>query len=91
MKIRVENVAADVTDEELRMLFECFGNVASVERSGPGGTAVVEMPDREAAKEAVGGLDGQNLKGRELSVSDSRSQGGGPNRFRKPIRRRRRR
>ena len=92
MKIYVSNLAVDITDEEIRMLFECFGQVASVEMRRSPGSALVDMPDKTAAREAITGLHGQSLRGYELMVSEAKKRTGGNSRHRgrRPHRRRRR-
>lgn len=93
MKIFVSNLAADITEEELRMLFECFGQVASLELERSQGRALLEMPDKAAAREAVAGLQGQNLKGNDLVINDTTKRPGGnqAQRNKRPRRRTRRR
>ena len=85
MKILADNLSADTTEEDLRMLFECFGKVASVQMRRQG-SAMVAMPSNTSAKEAIAGLHGQNLKGFDLSVTEmierSRQKRGGRRRRR---------
>ncbi len=89
MKIRVDNVANDVTDADLRMLFELFGKVQSMQLNDRQNWAIVEMPSKSAGKEAIENLNGQNLKGIDLSVSEMSDRG--PRRISKPRRRLKRR
>ena len=93
MKIQVGNLATDVAEAELRMLFECFGQVAAVEMRRIPGNAVVDMPDKSAGREAIEGLDSQEVKGRNLSVSEllKRPPGNRPAGGKRPRGRRRRR
>jgi len=92
MKIQVSNLVTGITDEDLRMLFECFGEVASVEMGGTPGRALIEMLDKKAAKEAIAGLNGQNLKGSDLAVGEgSKRPANNFRRGKKPHRRGRRR
>ena len=93
MKIYVSNLATDISDSELRTLFECFGQVASVAMGRVPGEALVDMPDKTAAKEAIEGLHGQTLRGYDLAVNEAkkRPEGKQSQRNRKPQRRRRRR
>ena len=70
MKIQVGKLATDVSEQELRMLFECFGQVAAVEMSRIPGNALVDMPDKSAGRDAIEGLDSQEVKGRSLSVAE---------------------
>lgn len=93
MKIQVSNLAADVTEAELRMLFDCFGQVASVEMRRTPGNALVDMPDKGAARDAIEGLNAQDLKGSSLSVREMQKhpQGSRPPGGKRPRGRRRRR
>ena len=93
MKINVSNLATDLTDAEIRQLFECFGQVASVQMARIPGEARVDMPDKALAREAIAGLHGQTLRGRDLVVSEMQKQSAGKQgqRNRRPQRRRRRR
>ena len=58
MKIRVDNLAADSTEDDLRMLFELFGAVAAVTVDQRRRWAQIDMPSKSAAKEAIDGLNG---------------------------------
>ena len=78
MNIYVGNLAREVTEDELREAFEAFGEVASAKIitdriSGESrGFGFVEMTDDEKGKEAMSGLDGTDLKGREIKVNEAR-------------------
>jgi RNA recognition motif-containing protein len=84
MNMYVSNLGFQVTDEELRSLFDKFGEVTSVkvimdrETGRSRGFAFVEMADK-AGEEAMKELDGKNLDGRAISVTKARpkSDGGG--------------
>ena len=84
MNIYVGNLSPEVTEEELREIFEAFGQVASVNiikdrYSGhPRGFGFVEMPAITEAQAAISGLNGKELRGRGLSVNEAhpRSEGG---------------
>jgi cold-inducible RNA-binding protein len=76
MKIRLGNLSSDTTVEDLRMLLECFGQVADVRLDRFPGQATAEMPNKTTAREAIEGLDGQNLKGRDLEVSEMQERTG---------------
>ncbi len=93
MKISVDNLATDITEEELRTLFECFGKVLAVKVEEKQGTALVDMPSTGAALEAIEGLDGQTLRGSDLNVRESTEKDAGrpPARRPRPQRRRSRR
>lgn len=78
MDIYVGNLSYDVTEKDLRQAFEVFGQVESVklikdELSGRSkGFAFVAMPDKKSAQSAIDGLNGKELKGRAVKVSESR-------------------
>jgi len=78
MNIYVGNLSRDVTEEDLRQAFEAFGQVATItiikdKFSGESrGFGFVEMPAKEEAQSAIAGLNGKDLKGRNLSVNEAR-------------------
>jgi cold-inducible RNA-binding protein len=80
MNIYVGNLSRDVTEEDLRQIFESFGQIASIniikdKFSGQSrGFGFVEMPGRAEAQAAITGLNGKELKGRTLSVNEARPQ-----------------
>ena len=73
MNIYVGNLSYDVTDQELKEAFEAFGPVASVRivtdkfTGKSKGFGFVEMEENGEA--AIEGLDGKDLKGRNLKVN----------------------
>ncbi|MDR2338442.1 MAG: RNA-binding protein [Deltaproteobacteria bacterium] len=79
MKLYVGNLAYEVTEDELRSAFAEFGEVESVKLitdnySGRSkGFGFVELND-DNATQAIGALDGIELKGRAIKVSESRPQ-----------------
>jgi RNA recognition motif-containing protein len=87
MNIYVGNLSFDMTEEDLRKEFEAFGKVDSVsiikdkftDRSR--GFAFVEMASSEEGKAALAAMNGKEVKGRALNVSEARpktdSRGGG--------------
>jgi cold-inducible RNA-binding protein len=78
MNIYVGNLSYDTTEEELRKEFEAFGKVDTVNvikdkfTDKSRGFAFVEMPNEPEAKAALAGLNGKDVKGRALSVSEAR-------------------
>ncbi len=74
MNIYVGNLPTDVTDEELRKMFEPFGAVRSAavgldKKTGVSeGFGFVEMPVKSEARAAVESLRGKELKGKPLRV-----------------------
>jgi RNA recognition motif-containing protein len=87
MNMYVSNLGFQVNDEELKTLFNKFGDVTSAkvvmdrETGRSRGFGFVEMADA-AAEEAMKNLDGTQVDGRAISVSkarpktDNRSGGG---------------
>lgn len=78
MRIYAGNLSYDVTDDDLRSAFAPFGRVdsASVLKdkfSGKSkGFGFVEMSSRAEGQAAIDGLNGKDLKGRTLNVSEAR-------------------
>jgi len=87
MNIYVGNLAFAITDDELRQAFEAYGKVDTAtiikdKYSGQSkGFGFVEMPSGDEARAAIEGLNGQELKGRNLNVNEARpradKRGGG--------------
>jgi RNA recognition motif-containing protein len=86
--IFVGNVSFSVTEAALRSLFEAYGSVASVklvtdrDSGQPRGFGFVEMTNNAEAAKAINGLNGKDVEGRTLNVSEARpklerSRGGG--------------
>ncbi len=78
MKIYVGNLSYEVTEEDLRLASEEFGQVESVtiikdKYSGQSkGFGFVEMASKTEAQAAIDGLNGKELKGRALNVNEAR-------------------
>ena len=78
MNIYVGNLAREATEQDLRDTFAAHGQVSSVaiikdKFSGESrGFGFVEMPNREEAQKAIEQLNGQPLKGRNLTVNEAR-------------------
>ena len=78
MNIYVSNLSFNVQDEELLEMFKSFGAVTSAkiitdrETGRSRGFGFVEMPDDNAAREAISQLDKSDLDGRSISVSEAR-------------------
>ena len=83
MNIYVGNLPHEVTDEELREAFEAFGQVTSVniikdrDSGQPRGFGFVEMPANGEGQAAISGLNGKEMKGRTLTVSEARPRSEG--------------
>jgi cold-inducible RNA-binding protein len=75
MNMYVSNLSFHTTEEDLRNLFQTFGEVSSAKVvfdnvSGRSrGFGFVEMPEEKAAKEAMERLQGKEIEGRSLNVS----------------------
>jgi RNA recognition motif-containing protein len=80
MNLYVSNLGFHVTEEELRNLFNAFGEVTSAKvikdrESGKSrGFGFVEMGSRAEAGEAMSKLNGKELEGRQISVSVAREK-----------------
>jgi RNA recognition motif-containing protein len=87
MNIYVGNLAFAITEDELRQAFEAFGKVDTAtiikdKYSGQSkGFGFVEMASGDEARAAIEGLNGKELKGRNLNVNEARpraeKRGGG--------------
>lgn len=79
--IFVAKLDFSVTEDELRQLFAEYGRVnkASIavdkETRKPRGFAFVEMADAEEAANAIKGLDGRSINGRQISVKEAEQRG----------------
>ena len=78
IKLFVGNLANEVTDGDLWAAFKAFGPVTSaaivIDRSDgtSRGFGFVEMPSQPDGLAAIKGLDGTDLKGRDINVSRAR-------------------
>ena len=78
MNIFISNLNFNVNDEELKGLFEPFGEVLSSKvitdkiTGRSRGFGFVEMTDETEGKTAIDKLNGSEFKGRELNVSVAR-------------------
>ncbi len=91
MNIHIGNLSHDTTEDDLREVFEAFGQVTSVniikdKYSGESrGFGFVEMSSKDEAQAALDGLSGKELKEKTIIVSEARprpdnrggSRGGG--------------
>lgn len=78
MNIYVANVPYSVKDQDLRELFEPFGEVTSAKiimdkvTNRSRGFGFVEMSDDSAGRAAIEGTNGKNFHGRDLVVNEAR-------------------
>jgi RNA recognition motif-containing protein len=86
MNIFAGSLPYSLGEAELKALFEAYGEVSSVklindrETGRSKGFGFVEMTDDESAQNAITALNGSNVKGRTIAVSqaeDKKSGGGG--------------
>ena len=88
IKIYVGNLAFTATEAEVRQLFEGYGTVDTIrlltdrETGQSRGFGFVEMPNGTQARAAIVGLNGTNLGGRPLTITEAhpREERGGPRR-----------
>jgi RNA recognition motif-containing protein len=85
--IYVGNLPYKLTEDELRAAFASFGEVTSAkiiidrDTGRSKGFGFVEMPDKSAASEAIEGMNGQQLQGRDLRVNEARPKEPRPPRY----------
>ena len=78
MNIYVGNASYNVTEGDLKELFEQYGPVNSVKivkdkfTGKSKGFAFVEMESRESGQQAIDNLDGKEFQGRTLKVNEAR-------------------
>jgi len=76
----VSNLGFHVTEQDLRKLFEPFGEVSSAklitdrETGRSRGFGFVEMLSSTEASEAMSRLNGKEIEGRSISVSTAREK-----------------
>ncbi len=84
--IYVGNLTFSTTEDQLRSMFEAYGQVDRVSivtdrNSGQSrGFGFVEMPDDEAGNRAIEALNGTNIGGRNLTVNEARPREDRPRR-----------
>jgi RNA recognition motif-containing protein len=78
MNIYVGNLSRDVVESDLKEAFQAFGEVQTTSiikdkfTSESRGFGFVEMPNKEEAEKAIAGMNGKDLKGRNLTVNEAR-------------------
>ena len=86
MKLYVGNLSFDATENEIRELFGEYGEVSEVnlitdpQTGRPRGFGFVELADDNAAREAIGALDGKEFGSRQIKVNEAKprtDRGGG--------------
>lgn len=77
MNIYVGNLPYKLTEEKLGEVFAAYGEVSKVkiitdrETGRPKGFGFVEMANAAEAQNAIKGIDGQSVEGRNLKVNES--------------------
>ena len=80
MNIYVGNLSQEVTEKELREAFGNYGQVTSAKvmtdrfSGASKGFGFVLMPNNAEADSPMKGLNGEELKGRELKISEARQR-----------------
>ena len=80
MNIYIGNLAQEVVSDDLKDVFEAYGNVTATKiimdrESGESkGFGFVEMPVQKQAESAIDGLNGTELKGQQIKVSEARQR-----------------
>lgn len=79
-KIYVGNLGFSITNEDLRVKFEQYGNVSSAniisdrDTGRSKGFGFVEMSDTQAASSAISALNGSDFQGRAMTVNEAKPQ-----------------
>ena len=78
MRIYVGNLVFEVTDHDLDATFSPFGSVESAQvisdrdTGRSKGFGFVEMPSKSEGEAAIAAMNGQDMKGRNLTVNEAR-------------------
>jgi len=78
MNIYVGNLPYSVTEQDLRELFESYGEVSSVNiiidkfTKQSKGFGFIEMPSEDESMEAIDKINDQDYQGRNLKVNEAR-------------------
>lgn len=82
INIYVGNLPYETGDEDLKSMFEAYGEVTSAKvisdqfTGRSRGFGFVEMSNKEEGLKAIGELDSREMKGRQLKVNEARPRGG---------------
>jgi len=91
VNILVRNLSREVTEGELRQLFQQFGSIRSLnivmdKATGKSkGFGFVEMPDRKEADAAIKALNGRHIHGEKVRVKTTVAKPPKPQRLEKPL------
>ena len=84
MKLYVGNLPFETTDAELRDMASAFGSPSSAEvvkdrmTGQTRGFGFIEFENADEARAAIAGLNGKDVNGRMLKVSEDRAKSAGP-------------
>jgi len=84
MNIYAGNLLRNLSEDELRQVFESYGTVQTAaiikdKISGESrGFGFVEMPNQDEASKAVAGLNGRDFKGRAMTVNEAKPRTDSP-------------
>ena len=84
MNIYAGNLLRNLSEDELRQVFESYGTVSTVaiikdKISGESrGFGFVEMPNADEAQKAIAGMNGRDFKGRAMTVNEAKPRTDAP-------------
>jgi RNA recognition motif-containing protein len=84
MNIYAGNLLRNLSEDELRQVFESYGAVTSAaiikdKISGESrGFGFVEMPNADEAQKAIAGMNGRDFKGRAMTVNEAKPRTDAP-------------
>ncbi len=84
MNIYAGNLLRNLSEDELRQVFESYGTVQTAaiikdKISGESrGFGFVEMPNADEATKAITGLNGRDFKGRAMTVNEAKPRTDAP-------------
>jgi len=84
MNIYAGNLLRNLSEDELRQVFESYGTVQTAaiikdKISGESrGFGFVEMPNADEAQKAISGLNGRDFKGRAMTVNEAKPRTDSP-------------
>ena len=91
MNLYVGNLLFDVTEDDLKAIFEPFGQITEIRlimdkfTGKSKGFGFIEMPSKDEAQKAITELNGKDMKGRAMTVNEAKPQpersGGGRSSF----------
>ena len=84
MNIYAGNLLRNLSEDELRQVFESYGTVQTAaiikdKISGESrGFGFVEMPNADEAQKAITGMNGRDFKGRAMTVNEAKPRTDAP-------------